>query len=152
MNRFEAHARAAEARRQRQDLAADKLPRTPRQATAPPPEALPTVELHQVIQPIRPPRAEPIRCNLVMPGGETCQRLAVEAVSITSPRCADHTAAAAEAKPKRQARPKPETTATPSAALTELDSAVEALVRQHTSGAVIDAAWAAAHRLFQPRL
>jgi hypothetical protein len=27
---------------------------------------------------------------------------------------------------------------------------VEALVTQHTSGAVIDAAWAAAHRLFKP--
>jgi hypothetical protein len=34
--------------------------------------------------------------------------------------------------------------------LSTLDRAVEQLVRDHTSGALIDAAWAAAHRLFQP--
>jgi hypothetical protein len=32
-----------------------------------------------------------------------------------------------------------------------LDAAVEALVRQHTAGAVIDAAWAASARLFKPQ-
>jgi hypothetical protein len=35
-------------------------------------------------------------------------------------------------------------------ALSPLDKAVEQLVAQYTSGAVIDAAWAAAHRLFKP--
>lgn len=34
--------------------------------------------------------------------------------------------------------------------LTPLDRAIEALVREHTSGSVIDAAWAAARRIFQP--
>ena len=34
--------------------------------------------------------------------------------------------------------------------LSEPDRAVEALVAQRTIGAVTDAAWAAAHRLFQP--
>ena len=38
----------------------------------------------------------------------------------------------------------------PQGKLTELDAAVEALVAAHTCGAVIDAAWAAAHRLFRP--
>jgi hypothetical protein len=37
---------------------------------------------------------------------------------------------------------------TSQAELTDLDKAVEALVRQHSSGAVIDAAWSAAHRIF----
>ena len=32
----------------------------------------------------------------------------------------------------------------------DLDRAVEDLVTQHTCGAVIAAAWAAAHRLFRP--
>lgn len=35
--------------------------------------------------------------------------------------------------------------------LTELDAAVEKLVREHSSGAVIDAAWAAGKRLFNPQ-
>jgi hypothetical protein len=34
--------------------------------------------------------------------------------------------------------------------LSALDRAVEALVRQHSSGAVIDAAWEASKRLFRP--
>jgi hypothetical protein len=34
--------------------------------------------------------------------------------------------------------------------LSDLDRAVEQLVRQHTSGAVIDAAWAASARIFRP--
>ena len=33
---------------------------------------------------------------------------------------------------------------------TDLDTQVEALVRRHTCGAVIDAAWAAASRIFRP--
>jgi hypothetical protein len=35
--------------------------------------------------------------------------------------------------------------------LSALDKAVEQLVREHTSGAVIDAAWSAAHRIFAPK-
>jgi hypothetical protein len=38
----------------------------------------------------------------------------------------------------------------PHGKLTGLDRTIEAVIRQHTSGAVIDVAWAAAHRLFQP--
>jgi hypothetical protein len=59
--------------------------------------------------------------------------------------CAPHSARkspAAKNKPTSQAEPE----------LSELDRAVEALVRQHTSGAVIDAAWAAAHRIFRPAI
>lgn len=42
----------------------------------------------------------------------------------------------------------PPTPPDPNDKRTALDKAVEALVRQHTSGAVIEAAWAAAHRIF----
>jgi hypothetical protein len=37
------------------------------------------------------------------------------------------------------------------AELSDLDRAVEQLVRQHSSGAVIEAAWGAAHRIFAPQ-
>ena len=64
-------------------------------------------------------------------------------------------AAAQEAGAARnpsQATAKPTAAQTPPAkGLTPLESAVEALVAAHTCGAVIDAAWAAAHRLFHPR-
>jgi hypothetical protein len=38
----------------------------------------------------------------------------------------------------------------PASGLTDLDRAIETLVSAHTCGAVIDAAWSAAHRLFRP--
>jgi len=55
----------------------------------------------------------------------------------------------------RKARALRATTAAPVAAIaqpqaSELDSQVEDLVRRYTSGAVIEAAWEAAHRIFQP--
>ena len=46
---------------------------------------------------------------------------------------------------RRTTKPKP----TPDPELSELDRAVEALVREHTSGAVIDATWNAARRIFR---
>jgi hypothetical protein len=57
--------------------------------------------------------------------------------------------------PKRARNPRTPKTAPPPEPpprpiLDELNRAVEDLVRQHTCGAVIDAAWAAAHRLFRP--
>jgi hypothetical protein len=63
--------------------------------------------------------------------------------------------AKAPRKPRQapQAKP-PQPTAAPPAApgptLSSLDQAVEDLVRRHGNCAVIDAAWAAAHRLFRP--
>lgn len=55
-------------------------------------------------------------------------------------------------QPIRKARtPAARPTSTPDpSGLTDLDRTIEALVRQHTSGAVIDAAWSAAKRIFHP--
>jgi hypothetical protein len=58
---------------------------------------------------------------------------------------------APEATPPPAPNPAPVATATrPGPQLAGLDMAVEQLVREYSSGAVIDAAWAAAHRLFSP--
>jgi hypothetical protein len=53
-------------------------------------------------------------------------------------------------KPRRINTPATPEAAPPAKGLTPLESAVEALVAAHTCGAVIDAAWAAAPRLFNP--
>jgi ATPase subunit of ABC transporter with duplicated ATPase domains len=48
---------------------------------------------------------------------------------------------------KQQPAPRP---APPAPEKSDLDARVEALVAQYGNGAVIDASWAAAHRLFKP--
>jgi 3-oxoacyl-ACP reductase-like protein len=48
------------------------------------------------------------------------------------------------------ARPPAPAAARPAPQLTGLEMAVEQLVAEYTCGAVIDAAWEAAHRLFKP--
>jgi hypothetical protein len=53
-------------------------------------------------------------------------------------------------RPPRAPRVEPTAPAKASPELSALDKAVEALVRQHSSGAVIDAAWEAAQRIFHP--
>jgi hypothetical protein len=64
---------------------------------------------------------------------------------------ADHLdAAQARADARDQQRTPPAPTPVKDDGLSALDRAVEALVREHTSGAVIDAAWAAARRTFRP--
>lgn len=53
-------------------------------------------------------------------------------------------------KPAPPPKPAPVTPPARPDARTTLDCAVEQLVAEYTCGAVIDAAWAAAHRLFRP--
>jgi hypothetical protein len=80
---------------------------------------------------------EPARCTA--PG---CRRLAVVDEG-AAPHCGAHQAPvppAVEAARKREA----EGQADP---LTELDRAIEALIREHHMGAVLDAAWAASARV-----
>ena len=66
----------------------------------------------------------------------------------------DPDAAAHEPRPKPARVRKPAHQPAPEPAepgLSELDRAVEKLVRKYTCGSVIDAAWDASHRIFNPQ-
>lgn len=85
------------------------------------------------------PAHRPTRCTA--PG---CRRLAVVDEAAAAPHCGAHQAApppAVEAARKAQAE------ASSQARLSELDRTVETLIRAHTMGSVLDAAWAASARI-----
>jgi hypothetical protein len=95
----------------------------------------------------------------VIPAPRRMTRAAIRAAQLASAEAATAgtapvaTAAAAElaTATAKRAAVVAEIRATTQEALSKLDQIVEQLVLQHTSGAVIDAAWAASKRIFKPK-
>jgi hypothetical protein len=111
----------------------------------PPRPALPVFQLPTRTQTIAPPKAhQTVRCSA--PG---CRRLAVVDEG-AAPHCGAHqppVPPAVEEARRRQAEANERHDASKAAELSELDRAVEALIRAHHLGPVLDAAWAASARI-----